>query len=70
MDTKRYINLFIRVVILAVIVLAVVTFVPTTELSFKVKMLITFLVVLTYSIVDLMGASLQATKDGVCNYFC
>jgi len=70
MNTKRYINLFIRVVILAIIVFAVVTFVPTTELTLKIKMLITFLVVLTYSIVDLMGVSLQATRDGLCNYFC
>jgi uncharacterized protein YqhQ len=70
METQRYVNLLFRVVILAAIVYAVVTFVPTTELSFAIKLLITFLVVLTYSILDLMGASLQTTRDGLCGYFC
>jgi uncharacterized protein YqhQ len=70
MNTKRYINLLIRVLILAIIVFTVISIVPTTELALDVRMLVTFLVVLTYSILDLMGASLQATRDGLCTYFC
>lgn len=70
MNTKRHANLLMRLIILGVIVFIVITIIPITELSVDIRLVITFLVVLTYSILDLMSASFRAFRDVSCNYFC
>jgi hypothetical protein len=65
-----YLNLLVRLIILGVIVFVTVTVVPTLPLSFEIKLLITLLVVFTYSILDVITATLITFKDRVCTVMC
>lgn len=67
---NRYINLLIRLVALGVVVFVTVSYVPTTPLTFEIKLLISLLVVVTYSILDLLGVTVMAIKDSLCTVIC
>jgi hypothetical protein len=64
------INLLLRLVLLAIIIYVVLSYVPVTPLDNDVKLIITILVVITYSIMDIMGVSLSTTKNLVCDLLC
>jgi hypothetical protein len=67
---NQLINLLARVFVLGLIVFLVLTFIPTTPFEIKTRVIIAFLVVVTYSILDLMGVTLARTKDSLCNVLC
>lgn len=66
----RIINLLLRILMLAIVVFLVLTYVPTTVLENNTKLLIALLVVVTYSVLDLMGASVAKTRDTMCDILC
>lgn len=69
-STQHFINLLMRSIALALIVYLVLTYVPTTLLENNTKLLITALVVATYSVLDLMGVSMNKTRDTLCDIIC
>lgn len=59
---RPYTNLLIRLVFLGLIVYLVVSYVPTIPMMFETKLLISLLVVVTYSVFDLIGVTLSTFK--------
>lgn len=66
----RYANLIIRLFILGLVVFIATTYVPSTQLSTETKLLVSLLVVVTYSVFDLLGYTMTTFKNSLCNTLC
>jgi hypothetical protein len=67
---RRYLNLVLRLLALGIIVFVSASVVPTQPLDFQVKLLITILVVVIYSLMDFITITMILAKDQVCNLIC
>ena len=70
----KYRNLVIRLLVLGIIVFIAVSYIPSVPLETDVKLLISLLVVVTYSIIDIAyGIShdvITKIKDNMCDIVC
>lgn len=67
---QRYFNLLIRLIILGIVVFIAASVVPTTPLPIQGRLLIALLVVVTYSLFDLLGYTIYTMKDTLCEAIC
>jgi hypothetical protein len=67
---NRFFNLLLRAFVLGLIIFIATTYVPTTKLEIKTRFLIALMVVITYSVLDLMGVTFSKTKDSFCDVIC
>lgn len=62
----RFVYFLFRLVILGLIVFLTATYVPTTEISLNVRLLISLLVMATFGMLIIMSRP----EIGFCNYLC
>lgn len=65
-----YLNLIMRMIILGLLVYLSLSFIPETNMEVKIKMGITLLVVVTYSVLDMLRMTVVTFKDQLCQTFC
>ena len=66
---NHFVNFLLRISVLGIIVFAVLQYM-LTDLPMMVKISISMMVVLTYSVLDLMGNQLSRTTNTLCDVFC
>ena len=65
-----YINLTLRSFLLGGLIFLAATYIPSTELSVEIRITIAVVVVLIYSLLDLLARMLAAGKKKTCEWIC
>lgn len=69
--TTKIVNLFARIVVLGIITFGALTLIPpTVRISMGLRIVITLLVVATYSILDMIGDVVTQGESQICNTLC
>lgn len=66
----KYRNLVLRLLVLGIIVFIAVSYIPSNPLGTEVKLLISLLVVITYSVIDIAFDIFTKFKDKMCDVVC
>jgi len=69
-EKQKLVNLVIRIIFLSLITYSITSYVPTIPLTLEIKLIITILVVITYSTMDFMGEGMIGNRNFICDYVC
>ncbi len=64
------VNLIFRSVLLGGLIFLATTYIPKTELSLQSRLMISAIVVVVYSLLDIFSSGLTALKDQSCSLIC
>ena len=65
-----FVNLLTRILVLGGIVYLAASYIPSTQLDVHVKLMISLLVVITYSFIDVLKNVLLTTRNKMCDVVC
>ena len=63
-------NFSLRLIFLAILIFSATTLIPKTELSLQTRIIISVVVVIIYSLLDVLGRYLKNSKDKLCEWVC
>ena len=69
-DVGLIINVSLRLVLLGGLIFLATTYIPKTELPMDSRVTIAVVVVLIYSMIDIIGGVLYGIRGKLCNWIC
>ncbi len=69
-DLGLIINVSLRLILLGGLIFLATTYIPQTELPFDSRVTISVVVVLIYSMIDIIGNILYKIRRQLCSWFC